>query len=372
MRVLVAPDKFKGSLTAGEAAARMEAGWRSVLPQSHITVHPVADGGDGSLEVIASCLAFAWQSATACDPRGRSRTVRWLWDEESRDAWIEVASVAGLADLDADKRDPLTATSAGVGDVITAALNAGARRVLLCLGGSATNDAGCGMAAALGYRFLDDAGQTLDPLPVNLQHVASIERPTAPPPAGFIGLTDVQNPLLGSEGASRVYGPQKGASPADVEALEAGLAHMASIARRDLGAPDPGTPGTGAAGGLGFGIMTFLGGELSPGFDTIAGLTSLPAAVAAADLVLTGEGRLDSQTASGKAPAGVARLARRHGKPVIALAGSIPLTKVPDFDAVFPLTHEPMTMEHAMRQAGPLLEEATARLASLLLLGKNL
>jgi glycerate kinase len=185
------------------------------------------------------------------------------------------------------------------------------------------------------------------------------------------GLTDVRNPLLGPQGASRVYGPQKGAAPDDVDQLEAALAHLVDIAARDLGASDPAFSGAGAAGGLGYGVMTFFNGQLRSGFDTIAEMTGLPAALAAADLVVTGEGRLDTQTGAGKAPAGVARLARAAGKPVIALAGSVPLTKEdgPGFDATLSITRQPMSLEDAMQNAGSLLEEAADRAARLIRLG---
>jgi glycerate 2-kinase len=227
------------------------------------------------------------------------------------------------------------------------------------------------MAAALGYLFLDRHGTPLDPLPCNFASVERIRPPETLPRIEVIGLTDVRNGLLGPQGATFVYGPQKGASPSDVEKLEAGLARIADIAARDLGSPDPATPGAGAAGGLGFGVMAFLRGSLRPGFETVAKLIGLAEAVAAADLVITGEGRIDGQTCEGKAPDGVARLARAAGKPVIALAGSIPLTKedVAGFDVLVPITDEPMSLEHAMRNAGPLLERAAARTAMLIKLG---
>jgi len=372
MRVLVAPDKFKGSLTAEEAAAHMVSGWRTVQPKCDLTIHPIADGGDGTLDVLQQSTGGTWREFPATDARGNQRPMRWLWHEPSRRAWIEIAQVAGLAGLDSSQRDPLTATTAGIGDLVVAAAKDGAQTIYLCLGGSATNDAGCGMAAALGFRFLDAQGHSFQPVPAELHRLHRIERPKHFPQAHFIGLTDVQNPLLGANGASHVYGPQKGASAAQVHRLEEALARVALVAGRDLSAPAPDTPGAGAAGGLGYGVMAFLGGKLASGFDTVAELTGLPEKVAAADLVLTGEGKIDAQTFAGKGPAGVARLAARYGKPVIALAGSVPLTKVSDFDAIIPISHEPMTLEQSMQQAGPLLELATARLANLLRVGQLL
>ena len=373
MRVLFAPDKFKGSLTAREAADAMQRGWQRGGCSDETFTHPVADGGDGTLEVIGPATGAQRRHTPARDARGRVREVMWLWDAPARTAWIESSQVAGLADLAAGERQPLGATTAGLGELLLAAAEAGAERVFIALGGCATNDAGCGMAAAAGFRFLDRTGRPLDPVPAGLAGLARIEPPARTFPA-LTGLVDVDNPLLGPAGASHVYGPQKGATPADVATLEQVLTTIASVARRDLGAPDPSTPGAGAAGGLGFGLMAFFGGQLRPGFDLVAEVTGLRAAVQAADLVVTGEGRLDAQTAAGKAPCGVARLARDCGKPVIALAGSVPLTKgnYGIFDAVLPMTNEPMTLELAMQQAGPLLEDAATRAARLVRLGRLL
>lgn len=373
MRVLFAPDKFKGSLTARQAADAMQRGWQRGGCPGETFTHPVADGGDGTLEVIGPATGAQSRRTPVRDARGRVRETTWWWDAAARTAWIGSSAVAGLADLAADERHPLTATTAGLGELLLATAEAGAARVFLALGGSATNDAGCGMAAAAGFRFLDRAGHPLDPVPACLAGLARIESPGRTFPA-VTGLVDVDSPLLGPAGASRVYGPQKGATPADVATLEQTLATIAAVAGRDLGAPDPSTPGAGAAGGLGFGIMAFFGGQLRPGFDLVAEVTGLRAAVQAADLVVTGEGRLDAQTVAGKAPCGVARLARDCGKPVIALAGSVPLTKGDDrdFDVVLPITNEPMTLENALQQAGPLLEEAAARAARLVRLGQFL
>lgn len=371
MRLLVCPDKFKGSLGAPGVAAALAAGWREVFPRAVMTLHPVADGGDGTLGVLAAQLPGTWESCRARDAAGRLRTVRWRQGADA--AWIESAAVCGLARLTAQDRRPLAATTKGVGQVLRAARTNGRRKVFLCLGGSATNDAGCGMAHALGFTFYDKQSRPFDPRPAELSRLARIEPPPEPVALEVIGLTDVENPLLGPAGASRVYGPQKGASPEDVERLEEALARVAHIAGRDLGAPDPATPGAGAAGGLGFGVMAFLGGSLRSGFETIAEMTGLPAAIAAADLVVTGEGRIDDQTAAGKAPAGVARLARAAGKPVIAFGGSVSLTKDLElFDAVIPIANGPMTLEESMQQAGPLLTAAAARTARLVQLGKLL
>lgn len=367
MRLLVAPDKFKGSLTACEAADCIAEGWHDSWPECEIVERPVADGGDGTLEAVEAALSGERMAATVRDARGRPRQVWWLWQQQRRTAWIETAIVCGLAGLPANELDPLTASTSGLGDTIHSALAVGAQKILLCLGGSATNDGGCGMAAALGYIFRDRYGAAFEPVPSNLSALDRIEKPAQLPSCSFTALTDVRNPLLGQRGASRTYAAQKGASPAQVEELEAGLTRLAGAAARDLGAPDPSTPGAGAAGGLGFGVMTFLGGELLPGFETIAGMTGLAEAVACADIVITGEGRLDEQTVEGKAPAGVARIARSSQKPVIAFAGSIPLSisARSGFDATVQIADNSMTLQHAMTNAGTLLRDAAARTARL-------
>ncbi len=374
MHVLVAPDKFKGSLTARQASEAIVRGWQRGWPDSDLTSHPVADGGEGTLEAVESATGAQRRIARARDARGRTRDVSWLWDTSSHTAWIESSLVVGLAGLAAQERKPLTATTAGLGELLHLATQAGAAHIFVALGGSATNDAGCGMAAELGFRFLEADGAVIRSPPANLACFHRIERPSDRPVAPVTGLVDVGNPLLGPDGASRVYGPQKGATSEDVTELEATLTRVADVAGRDLGAPDPSRPGAGAAGGLGYGLMAFLGAELHPGFEVIAEITGLREAIEAADLVITGEGRLDAQTASGKAPAGVARLARACGKPVIALAGSIPLTKEDDgaFNAVLPTTNESMTLDQAVQQAAHLLEATAARAARLVRLGKLL
>ncbi len=374
MRVLIAPDKFKGSLTAVDAARHIADGWREAWPESEIILHPVADGGDGTLEAVAAAGGGEWRTDTARDARGHPREASWLWQPGTATAWIEVARVCGLATLAPHELDPLTATTAGVGDLLLAAQATGAGRVMLCLGGSATNDGGCGMAAALGFVFHDRNGATLDPSPRSLVQLARIAKPQGLPACGIEALTDVLNPLLGPDGASRTYGPQKGASLEAVTQLESALERLAEVAARDLRGADPRTPGAGAAGGLGFGVVAFLHGHLRPGFAAIAEMTCLPDAVAAADLVITGEGRIDEQTAAGKAPRGVADLARRHSKPVIAFAGSIPLSNSSGagFDAVIQITDGSMTHEYAMTHAGPLLHAAAARTAALVQQGQIL
>jgi glycerate kinase len=252
-----------------------------------------------------------------------------------------------------------------VGEIILAAVALGAKTVFVGLGGSATNDAGAGMAAALSWRFLGADGGEVDPIPANFPKIARILPPATPLEVNVRGLCDVRNPLLGPEGATRVYGPQKGATPEIADQLERALGHIADICARDLEQDFRTVPGSGAAGGLGFGLLTFGEAEIVSGFDAVDDLLGLQTQIAAADLVLTGEGRIDSQSLQGKGPAEIARLAREHGKPVIAFAGA---SEVADgvFDAVIPIADGPLTLDESRRRAADLLQQAAVRTARLL------
>lgn len=365
MRVLVAPDKFKGSLTAVEAAQWIADGWKAAWPECEISQHPVADGGDGTLEAVAAAAGGEWHSSPTHNAQGHPHEALWLYQPQTATAWIEIARICGLAQLSSKKLDPLNATTSGVGEVLQAAYNTGARRMFICLGGSATNDAGCGMAAALGVMFIDSTGTPFAPLPSALPRLTVIQTPsTLLPNSEIFALTDVRNPLLGPHGASHVYGPQKGASPDDVLQLEAALSHVVAIVKRDFGSANILAPGAGAAGGLGFGVLTFLDGQLRGGFEAIAELTLLANHVKTADLIITGEGRIDDQTSAGKAPAGVAQLARQYGKRVIAFAGSISPNAQSEFDSMIAIAEHSMPRVEAMRNAGHLLQAAAAQTAA--------
>ncbi len=371
MRVLIAPDKFKGSLTAPEAAEAMQEGWKQAWPASTTLLMPVADGGDGTLDVLAGMLpGCAWRSAEVRNARGVSHDCPWLWQASTGRAFVESARVCGLAGLAEGDLDPLTASSAGMGDLLQAVWAAGAREVLIGLGGTAVNDAGTGMLAALGGRFLDAQGNTIVPHARDLHRVTSFQPPPRPP-GRITVLLDVTNPLLGPMGATRVYGPQKGADPQAVELLESNLSRFAALT---VGSEETARPGTGAGGGLGFALACMLGADLQSGFEALARLGGFEQRVAGCDLVLTGEGRLDDQTLQGKGPGGMAKLARRAGKPVIAFAGAVPLSSTAReaFDAVVALTVEPVTPAEAMAGAGDLLRSAAANTAKILQISHRL
>lgn len=323
MRVVVAPQEFKGSLSAGEAAQALAAGVRQALPSAAVEVVPMADGGPGTVAAVAAARGGALQYSQVEDPLGRPVEAQWAVLAGGT-AVIEMAQAAGLWRLRPEERDPRLASTYGVGQLLKAALAARCQRLIVGLGGSATNDGGAGMAQALGARFLDERGQPLrrggaDLIRLQRIDVSGLDQRLAQ--CAVIAAADVLNPLCGPEGASLVYAPQKGATASVAEELEAALRRYGEVIERNLGVSD--AVGAGAAGGLGAGLMAFLRAQLRPGFEVVAELVGLEERLRAADLVLTGEGRLDAQTAYGKTVAGVARLAARYGLPAIAVVGSL-------------------------------------------------
>lgn len=324
VRILIAPLEFKGSLTAGQAARAMEAGVRSGWPEAEVRLLPLADGGPGTADALVEALGGAWHTAWAHDALGRPLQAQWAsW---TGGGVVEMARASGLVLLDPSERDALVATTLGTGELVADALESGVRSLLIGVGGSATNDGGVGALQALGYRFLDAAGRTLPPGGAALRNLARIVADGVHPAvrqAELTVMTDVLNPLCGPTGASHVYGPQKGASPEDVELLDAALAHFAEIVVRDLGVDAAHLPGTGAAGGLAYGLLVGCGARIRRGFEHLATLLAVDTQLADVDWVLTGEGRLDTQTLSGKGPLELARRARLAGTRVVAFAGRI-------------------------------------------------
>jgi glycerate 2-kinase len=378
MRVLIAPDKFKGSLTAAQAAAALAEGWREGWPADkplEIECLPVADGGEGTAEAIHDAMAGRWITLAVRDPIGRMVEGRYALVENAGDerlAVLEMSSASGFSLVQGDDRDLLRGNTFGTGQLLAHALQkSGVERVIIGIGGSATNDGGIGLAAALGFRFLDAEHRELEPTPQHLPDLVSIDFPTDALPSVPINVaSDVKNPLLGPRGATRVYGPQKGLrDEAQATQLELGLTRLADVAAQTFGLDRRDVPGAGAAGGLGFGLMTFCGADLLPGFDLVASRLGLEAAVARADLVITGEGSLDGQTLEGKAPAGVAAMARRFGRRVIAFGGRVQETARVDlrncFDEIVAFCDvEPeLTQEQRMANGPELLRRHAARLA---------
>lgn len=367
MRILIAPDKFKGSLSAKQAAEAIARGVSGVFPSANITLLPLADGGEGLLDAFQENGNFTIQTSTVRDALGRPVTASWLLKKENSrtTAIIESSQANGLWRIAAADRNPSRSSTYGVGQLISAAISAGADEILIGIGGSATNDAGVGLAAAMGCRFLDSANQALEPLPENFLNIARIDSTGLPKLPTIRVACDVKNPLLGPRGATLVYGPQKGITPEDLELAEARLMHISKIAAEHVGTDFSEHPGSGAAGGLGFGLMAFCNATLESGFDCIALTLNAEQHIATADLVITAEGSLDSQTLEGKTPIGVSRLARKHGTPVYALAGKISDPEIlrTHFDGMDSILNGCITLEHAIANAAELLEQAATRLA---------
>lgn len=365
MRIVLAPQELKGSLTAVGAAEAMAVGVRRALPSAAIDRAPVADGGPGTVVAVVQAAGGETRRARCRDPLGRPIEAAFGLIDGGRTAVIEMAAAAGIALLAPGELDPMRTSTEGVGDLIRAALDAGATHLIVGLGGSATNDGGAGMARALGARLLDADGQELTPGGAALTRLARIDVSGMDPRLTSVrveGATDVRNPLCGPDGASAVYGPQKGATPAQVEALDAALRHYADILRRDLGVDVLDVPGAGAAGGLGAGLIAFLHAALRSGFDLVAEATGLEDRIAAAALVLTGEGRLDGQSLFGKTTVGVARLARRHGVPAVALCGSLgdawQRTLAEGLTSARSIAPGPITLAEMQHRAAELLTDA--------------
>ena len=370
LSILVAPDSFKGSLTSVEVARALADGWLRARPGDEMRLAPLADGGEGTLVAIEAAGGWEWRSAAAHDPLGRAIEARWLVSADGDRAVVELAAASGLSRLAADERDPVAASTFGTGEVLRAVLDAGIRRIDLGVGGSATTDGGLGILAALGL------GMTVEPgLAVHLDELD--------PRLGEVDLRiawDVTNPLLGPTGAAAVYGPQKGASPVDVRNLDDALARWADALEAATGRHERDTPGAGAAGGTVFGLAClrerFRSFEILPGVDLVMEATGFDAKLAGADLVLTGEGRIDGQTAFGKTALGVARGAAAAGVPCIAVGGGVEPEGIAALAAVgavaVPVTERPQSVEEAMAAGHAPLERCGERLARLVGVGITL
>ena len=363
LNIVIAPDSFKESLSAAGVAQAIAAGIRSVIADAQIHCLPMADGGEGTLDAVLAVTAGEQRQLQVADALGRPRLAHWGW-LPNQTAIIEMASAAGLEHITASDRDPAQADTQGVGELLLAALDAGAQHIVLTAGGSATNDAGSGMLRALGMVLLDDQGQTLPPGGLALQNLASIDVSALAPrltQTKITVATDVRNPLCGPDGASAIFGPQKGATPELVQSLDQALSQFASVTAQSLGTDLQNHPGAGAAGGLGFAALAWLGATMRPGVEVVAELAGLHDAVAKADLVFTGEGRMDAQTLQGKTPWGVMRVAQQYNVPVIAIAGSLGPGYKALYDAgltaAFSLANGPIDLEYALAHAPDLLQD---------------
>lgn len=363
MKIVVAPDSFKESLSAPEVAAAMARGITLAAPHARIHCVPMADGGEGTVQAVLAGTQGERRTAVAQNALGEPIDADWALLGDGT-AVIEMATAGGLEQIPRAKRDPLRASSAGVGQLISAALDAGARRIVLGLGGSATNDGGAGMLQALGMAFLDSDSRPLEPGGAALARLARIDAQGLDPRLRAVQFTiasDVDNPLCGAQGASAIFGPQKGANPEQVRQLDAALSCLADVFAQTLGRDDRNAPGSGAAGGLGFAARSWLGAGFRPGVEVVAEIGQLAEVVKGASLVFTGEGRMDSQTLRGKTPMGVARIAREAGVPVVAIAGSLgagyQMLYGAGIHAAFSLAEGPCTLEEACRDAARLLAD---------------
>ncbi len=365
MRVLIAPDKFKGTLTAEQAAAAIARGWTRARPGDRVTVLPISDGGDGFGRILGESIGGSAVRTKTVDAARRRMTAQWWWEGKSRTAVIESANIIGLARLPTGRFHPFELDTFGLGKVLLAMARKGARKCYVGIGGSATNDGGFGMAQAIGWRFLDRAGVEIDRWTA-LDRLAKIERPgNKLPLPRIIVAVDVQNRLLGTSGCTRVYGPQKGIRPEDYSVADAALKKLSQKIHVVTGANPAGQSGAGAAGGLGFGLVAFAGARLEPGFDLIAGRIGLLPCLGRADLVITGEGSLDHSSLMGKGVGVIAGHCQKMGIPCLGLAGRLAdearLQK--RFHSVFGLKLV-TSARRALTQAGASLELLAAQVAA--------
>jgi glycerate kinase len=373
LRIVIAPDSFKDCLSAQRVAQAIARGVRQAMPESLIDLVPMADGGQGTVDAILASVDAHRRPIDVTGPLGTKVQAELALLKNGTLALFEMASASGLEIVPPADRNPMLTTTRGTGELLRAALDAGVERILIGIGGSATNDGGIGLAQALGYRLLDEQGNEIPLGGQGLKKLASIHPDSRHPLIGQIPIDvacDVTNPLTGPTGASAIYGPQKGATPAMVEELDQGLAHLANVVRRDLGV-NMDSPGSGAAGGLGGGLIAFAEARLCRGIDIVIQAVELRDRLRGADLCLTGEGRLDQQSAFGKTASGVAQLARELGVPVVAIVGarSGPTSSLHQLglSAIFDVTPGPMSLNQAVDQAEENISYVAEQVARLFL-----
>jgi len=362
MKVVVAPDSFKECLSAEAVARAIGRGVRAAAPDAEVVEVPMADGGEGTVRALVAATGGTLHRATVTGPLGEPVEAEFGLLGDGATAVIEMAAASGLPLVPPSRRDPTRTTTRGTGELIGAALDLGASRLIIGIGGSATVDGGAGMAQALGARLLDESGRDIGPGGGELSRLARLDVSGLDPRLAGVACEvacDVDNPLLGPNGAARVYAPQKGATPEAVAVLEANLARFADVVERDLGVSVRDVPGAGAAGGLGAGLMAFLGARLRPGVQIVIEATGLREKLRGADLAIVGEGKLDAQTAHGKVPVGVAEVAAEAGVPVVAIAGSLgdgyEAVHEKGVAACFAILDRPMSLEEAFARAEELL-----------------
>lgn len=375
-KIVIAPDSFKGSMSAKEVADAIERGIKSVLTNAEIIKIPMADGGEGTVETLVDATSGQIIKLNVLDPLGSETEAYFGILGDGSTAVIEMALASGLTMVPRDKRNPLFTTTFGTGQLIKAALDNGCRELIIGVGGSATNDGGVGMAQALGIKFLNNKGQEISFGGGNLLNIDRIDLKNMDKrvkDCKFKVACDVDNPLCGPKGASYVFGPQKGATPEMVKYLDENLAHLAEVIKRDMGIDVKNEPGAGAAGGLGAGLMAFCNAQLQRGIELVIEATKIEEKIKGADLVITGEGQMDYQTAHGKTPYGVAQVAKKRNVPVVALVGSIgagvEVLYEKGIDSIFSIVEGPMSLEESMEQGAILIERTANRVIRALKIG---
>lgn len=371
MKIVIAPDSFKESLSSVEVATCIEEGFREVFPDAEYVRVPIADGGEGTVQALVSATSGHLVEVVVAGPLGDPVNAFYGVTGDDQTAVIEMAAASGLALVPENRRNPLETTSSGTGELIMHALNAGLRRFVIGVGGSSTIDAGAGMLQALGAHFMNRQGQELGPGGghlAELEYITCCDLDPRLRASRFLVACDVNNPLTGPLGAAQVFGPQKGADPQMVKELDANLAHFARIVSRDHGKQIDQTPGAGAAGGMGAALMAFLDAELRPGIEIVLEAVKLAEKLVGADLVITGEGRIDGQSAHGKAPVGVARIATRLGIPVIGFAGSLgedaEILKEHGIAALYSIVKGPCELTSALAMAAENLQNLSRNVAA--------
>ncbi len=377
MKIVIAPDSFKESLTAMEAALAIENGMQKMLPEAKFVKVPMADGGEGTVQSLVDATSGKIIPKKVTGPLGEPVEAFFGISGDEKTAVIEMAAASGLHLVPAEKRNPLITTTRGTGELIAAALDHGVEHIIIGIGGSATNDGGAGMAKSLGIKLLDAAGNEIVEGGGALNTIAAIDITHADPRLSSVKIEvacDVDNPLTGPRGASAIFGPQKGASPEMVNILDDNLHHYAEIIRRDLGKDIEHISGAGAAGGLGGGLLAFLSAELKRGVDIVLEATKLEEHLADADFVITGEGKIDGQTIFGKTPIGVAKTAKKHNVSVIAIAGNVAqdseIVHEHGIDAVFSIVPGVIPLSEAFEHASEYVERLSANIASIIKLSR--
>ncbi|WP_264805185.1 glycerate kinase [Cytobacillus sp. NCCP-133] len=371
MKIVIAPDSFKESLSALEAANAIEKGFKSIFPSAEYRKMPMADGGEGTVQSLVEATNGTIEERTVTGPLGEPVQAFFGLMGDGQTAVIEMAAASGLHLVPAEKRNPMITSTRGTGDLIAAALDLGVEHLIIGLGGSATNDGGAGMVQALGGKLLDEKGKDIGPGGGSLSQLASVDLSGLDPRLKNVHIEvacDVDNPLTGPRGASAIFGPQKGASPEMVKILDQNLAHFADVAEAAIGKPYRNIEGAGAAGGIGGSLLAFLNADLKRGIDIVLSAVDFETEVKDADLVITGEGQIDSQTIYGKTPIGVAKAAKKYGVSVIGLAGSLSddchVVHEHGIDALFSIVPGTITLPQAIEQAAIYMERTARNIAA--------